>query len=124
MEKDKCTLGIISPSTGLPIECKNCKHTCWDDLHKNIICELKPSKFTEDAEHIIDRFLEEEIKMYERNIKAIELYNILKQYSKNELNELDIVIEIGRNKHNQLGKSERATFVEEYPSQIRIISKE
>jgi hypothetical protein len=58
------------------------------------------------------------------NIKAIDIFNILKQYSESELKKLDIVIEIGRTKHNQLGKSEYATIVEEYPSQIRIANKE
>ena len=57
------------------------------------------------------------------NIKAIDLYNTLKQYSETELNELDIVIETGRGKHNQLGKSEYATLIEKYPSQIRIVNK-
>jgi hypothetical protein len=58
------------------------------------------------------------------NIKAIDLYNVLKQYSQDELKELDIVIETNRGKHNQLGNSEYATIVEEYSSQIRIIQKE
>jgi hypothetical protein len=57
-------------------------------------------------------------------IKAINLYNTLKQYSENELKEFDVVIEIGRNKHNQLGKSEYATLIEQYSSQIRIVNKE
>lgn len=58
------------------------------------------------------------------NVKAIDLFNVLKQHSESELKKLDIVIEIGRAKHNKLGKSEYATLVEEYPSQIRIVNKE
>ncbi|KOF56635.1 MULTISPECIES: hypothetical protein [Clostridium] len=58
------------------------------------------------------------------NLKAIELYNILKEYSEEELKDLNITIEINRGIHNQLGKSEYANLVEKYPSQIRIINKE
>ncbi len=57
------------------------------------------------------------------NIKAIDLYKILKEYSEEELKNLDIVIETGRGSHNQLGKSEYANLIENYPSQIRIIQK-
>lgn len=57
-------------------------------------------------------------------IKAIDLYDVLKKYSEKELKELNVVIEIGRNKHDQSGKSEYATLIEEYPSQIRIANKE
>lgn len=55
--------------------------------------------------------------------KAIDLYNTLKQYSEDELKSLNIVIEIDRSKHNQLGRSEYVTMIEEYPSHIRIINK-
>lgn len=55
------------------------------------------------------------------SIKAIDLYNVLKQYSQDELKELDVVIETDRGNHNQLGNSEYATMIEEYSSQIRII---
>lgn len=56
-------------------------------------------------------------------IKAIELLEILKQYSEKELKHLDVVIEINRDEHGRLGMSEYATLIEEYPSQIRIVNK-
>ena len=54
-------------------------------------------------------------------IKAIDLYNILEDYSVDALKELDIVIELNRKKDNTIGDNGYATLIEEYPSQIRII---
>lgn len=57
-------------------------------------------------------------------IKAIDLFNNLKEYTEEDLKKLNIVIEIGRNNgRNEFGVSEYANDIENYESQIRIISK-
>lgn len=56
-------------------------------------------------------------------LKAIDLFNNLKEYNEEDLKLLDIVIELGRSEDNSLGKSEYASIIENYPSQIRIVSK-
>jgi hypothetical protein len=56
-------------------------------------------------------------------INALDLLNLLGKYSLKELLKLDVVIEIGRTNHNELGKSEYTSLIEEYPTHIRIINK-
>lgn len=56
-------------------------------------------------------------------IKAIDLLYALRQYSEEELENLDIVIETKRSQSGALGISEYANLIELYPSQIRIINK-
>lgn len=55
-------------------------------------------------------------------IKALDLFNVLKEYNYNQLKELDVVIEINRTNRFDLGESRYADGIEEYPSQIRIYS--
>ncbi len=56
-------------------------------------------------------------------INALDLMNILKIYNDKELEKLDIVIEQDRDCYERLGKSEYATEIETYDSQIRIVHK-
>lgn len=56
-------------------------------------------------------------------IKALDLFNNLKQYTEEELKELNVTIEVNRNKDGSLGQSEYANIIENYPSQIRIINR-
>lgn len=58
------------------------------------------------------------------NIKAYDLYNVLKEFSEEELKELNVVIEINRSARNQFGSSEYANLIEHYPSHIRILQKQ
>lgn len=57
------------------------------------------------------------------NLKAIELFNILKEYTEEELREMDIVIEIGRKYKNIIGDCpiEYANLIDEMEGQIRLI---
>ena len=54
-------------------------------------------------------------------IKAIELYNIMKQYTEEELKEIDIVIELNRKYKNELTEAHYVDKIEEFTTQIRLV---
>lgn len=54
-------------------------------------------------------------------MKAIELYNIMKDYTEDELKEIDIVIEPNRKYKNGLTEAHYVNKIERLTRQIRLI---
>ena len=54
-------------------------------------------------------------------IKAIDLYNIMKQYTEDELKEIDMVIEPNRKYKNGLTEAHYVDKIEKLTRQIRLI---
>ena len=54
-------------------------------------------------------------------IKAIDLYNIMKQYTEDELKEIDIVIEPNRKYKNGLTGAHYVAKIEKLTRQIRLV---
>ena len=54
-------------------------------------------------------------------MKAIELYNIMKDYTEDELKEIDIVIEPNRKYKNGLTEAYHVNNIEKLTRQIRLI---
>lgn len=54
-------------------------------------------------------------------IKAIDLYNIMKQYTEEELKEIGIVIELNRKYKNGLTEAHYVDKIEEFATQIRLV---
>lgn len=55
-------------------------------------------------------------------MKAIKLYEVLKEYTEEELKQLDLVIEIGRKYNNILGEGFNVDKINEFSSHIRLIN--